>query len=164
MGKMKGIVKQIHAALLKQGKTVAVAESCTGGLLSNLLTGIPGSSAYFIFGAVTYANSAKHKILGIPFSTINRYGAVSKQIATAMAKNVKKIAGSNYGIGITGIAGPTGGSIKKPVGTVFIAIAAKASTLCRKYHFHGSRAFVRQQTAKETLKLLNYLVGEGLNL
>lgn len=102
-----------------------MAESCTGGLLSNLLTQIPGSSKYFILGVVAYSNQAKENILKIPRDIIVKKGAVSKNVAELLAKAVRLMAKTDFGIGITGTAGPTGGSREKPVGTVFIAIDTK---------------------------------------
>jgi len=135
-------------------KTIAVAESCTGGLTSYLLTEKSGSSKYFMLGVVAYSNQAKAKILGIPQGLIRKKGAVSSDVALLMAKNVRTIAKTDFGVGITGIAGPTGGSKEKPVGTVFIAIANKDHTVSRKFLFKGNRSSVRKQAALKALKLL----------
>lgn len=117
------------ARLLKEGgATVAVAESCTGGLVADLLTSVPGSSAYFLFAAVTYANQAKIDVLGVPPETIETYGAVSEETARAMAEGVRHLAGATYGIATSGIAGPDGGTAEKPVGTVCIGIATPDKT------------------------------------
>ncbi|MCM8795528.1 MAG: CinA family protein, partial [Candidatus Omnitrophica bacterium] len=118
----QSIVKQLHLSLLKKQKTIAVAESCTGGLVSYLLTQNPGSSRYFLLGIVAYSNEAKEKILNVPPSLIFKKGAVCKEVAFFLAENVRKITQADFGIGLTGIAGPTGGTKRKPVGTVFIAI------------------------------------------
>ena len=141
-------------SLLKSGKTIATAESCTAGLLSSLLTQAPGSSKYFILGAATYSNEAKKKILGIPASIIRKNGAVSKETALLMTKNVRKLAKADFGISITGIAGPTGGSLAKPVGTAFIALSSKNKNICKKFVFKGSRNAVRKQATLKALKLL----------
>ncbi|MFA5100616.1 MAG: CinA family protein [Candidatus Omnitrophota bacterium] len=151
---MQDIIRQIHTLLLRQKQTVSVAESCTGGMISSLLTSRPGASAYFMLGAVVYNNRAKHTVLSIPLSLINRHGAVSKQIADAMALAVRKLAKTDIGIGITGIAGPTGGTSRKPVGTVYIATATHNKTICKKYNFRGSRSDIRNQATLAALALL----------
>jgi len=155
---MQPIVIQIHNLLIKSGKTISVAESCTGGLLSTLLTQISGSSKYFTLGAVTYSNKAKEDILKIPVKLITTHGAVSKEITQKMAQSVRKIAKTDFGIGITGIAGPTGGTPLKPVGTVFIAISDKNKTVVRKFIFSGNRISVREKFALKALELLKRLI------
>lgn len=155
---MERIVNQIHGLLLKNKKTIAIAESCTGGLLSSLLTRIPGSSQYFILGVVAYSNKAKEAILKIPSSIITKNGAVSKQVAIKMARNIRKLAKAELGIGITGIAGPTGATPSKPVGTVFIAIDTKNKKTCKRFHFTGNRINVRKNAALKSLDLLKLLV------
>ena len=151
---LQHIISQTHKALIKSSKTIAVAESCTGGLLSAMLTELSGSSKYFTLGIVTYSNYAKEKILGIPSSILASKGAISEEVAKLMAQKVRKLAKTDFGIGITGIAGPSGGTLRKPVGTVFIAVAAKNKTLCKEFHFTGSRSNIRRKSATETLKLL----------
>lgn len=152
---MQNIILQIHKRLLKTAKTVAVAESCTGGLLSSMLTQTPGSSRYFMLGAVTYSNQAKRDILKIPASVIRIKGAVSKETALLMAGNVRRLAKTDLGIAVTGIAGPTGGTPQKPVGTVFIALSSKNKSTCKKFVFKGSRSAVRKQACLKALQLLN---------
>ena len=152
---MQNLIKQLHTRLLKAGSTVATAESCTAGLLSSLLTKFSGSSLYFILGVATYSNKAKTKVLGIPASTIRKYGAVSKKVALLMAKNVRKLAKADVGMSITGIAGPTGGSLAKPVGTVFIALSSKNKITCKKFIFKGNRNAIRKQANLRALELLN---------
>jgi PncC family amidohydrolase len=151
---MQDISNQIHKFLIKKQKTVAIAESCTGGLVSTLLTKIPGSSKYFILGTVTYSNKSKEDILKIPRKVITQNGAVSGIVARLMAKNIRKISGADFGIGITGIAGPGGAMPSKPVGTVFIAMESKKMALCKKFCFSGDRARVRKKAALASLKLL----------
>lgn len=151
---MQDITNQIHNLLIKNKKTVAIAESCTGGLISSLLTQISGSSAYFILGVVAYSNKAKKGILKISPSEIARYGAVSKIVALSMAEKIKRLSGADFGIGVTGIAGPAGGSPKKPKGTVFIAVADNHKLICRKFIFKGNRAKIRKVAALKTLQLL----------
>ena len=151
-------INQIHKLLVKSKKTVAVAESCTSGLLSNFLTQIPGSSKYFILGVVVYSNKAKESILKIPANIIAKRGAVSKNVAELLAKSVRLIAKADFGIGITGIAGPSGGSKEKPVGTVFIAIDSKNKRLCKKFIFTGNRLTVRKKAVLKALELLSGLI------
>jgi nicotinamide-nucleotide amidase len=155
---MELIVKQLHRRLLQKRKTVAVAESCTGGLLSSLLTDSPGSSGYFLLGIVAYSNKAKEKLLQIPGRLIKAKGAVSPEVACAMAVSVKKIAAADFGIGITGIAGPTGASRSKPVGTVFIATASGRRLACTRIKLTGTRKAVRKKSALQALRLLKNLV------
>ena len=155
---MAKISSQIHKILINHGKTISVAESCTGGLLSKLLTELSGSSNFFILGVVPYNNKVKESVLKIPGKIIRKNGAVSAEVAKRMAKSVKKIAKTDFGVGITGIAGPTGGSIQKPVGTVFIAVSDKKQTICRKYIFSGSRSMIRKKSALKALELLINLV------
>jgi len=148
-------IEQITAKLLKQrDKTIAIAESCTGGLLCHKLTNIPGSSGYFKLGIIVYANESKIKILKIPAKTIQAKGAVSKEVALLMAQNIRAIAKSDFGIGITGIAGPTGGTAKKPVGLVYIALTSNKKTILKKFNFKGGRLSIKSQAAQSALKLL----------
>lgn len=113
----------VHQLLTERGKTLAVAESCTGGTIASRFTAMAGSSAYFLAGVVAYANEAKRDILGVSYDDIMRYGAVSEQVARQMAEGAQRITGADYAIATTGIAGPTGGTTQKPVGTVWIAVA-----------------------------------------
>lgn len=152
------IISQIHKLLIKNKKTLAVAESCTGGLVSGLLTSLSGSSQYFILSVVAYSNKAKANLLRIPQRLIAKKGAVSKEIALQMAVSIRKLAKTDFGIGITGIAGPTGDTLQKPIGTVFIAISSKNKTICRKFRFSGNRASIRKKAALETLELLELLL------
>ena len=148
------IARQIHESLIKNKKTLAVAESCTGGLLSKLLTDFSGSSHYFIMGLVAYSNTIKVRILKIPHRIILEKGAVSEEVARLMAKSARKIAKADIGLGITGIAGPCGGSKEKPVGTVFIAIDTQSKHICKKFYFKGNRAAIRKNAALKALTLL----------
>lgn len=155
---MERIVKLIHRLLIKKEKTLAVAESCTAGIVCDLLTRISDSSRYFILGIVAYSNKAKVNILKIPKHIILKKGAVSKEVAALMAKSVRTIAKTDFGIGITGIAGPTGGSKEKPVGTVFIAVDAKNNKICKKFRFEGNRLAIRERAALKSLRLLKLLI------
>lgn len=137
------------------GLTLAVAESCSGGLIAKRITDIPGSSGYFILGVVTYANSAKTRVLGVAAELLEKNGAVSPAVAAAMAKGVRNLAGSDIAIATTGIAGPEGGSAEKPVGTVFIALASAASCEVFRHRFTGDRVSIREATAEAALMLLS---------
>jgi len=152
------IAGQIHKRLLKSGKTVAAAESCTAGLLSSSLTHFSGSSRYFTLGLVTYSNKTKEDILKIPSAIIREKGAVSQEAALLMARNIRNLAKSDFGVSITGIAGPTGGSPRKPVGTIFIALSNKTKTICKKFIFKGNRNSIRKQACLKALELLIKLI------
>jgi PncC family amidohydrolase len=151
---------RLHRLLTAKTQTVATAESCTGGLLAASFTSLGGASAYFLLGMVCYSNAAKTSLLGILPEHISRYGAVSDHIAREMAASVRELAKSDWGIGITGIAGPCGGSPEKPVGTVFIAVSGRKTTLSRHFLFKGSRAGVRQQSVDQALCMLTSLLGK----
>ena len=141
--------------------TVATAESCTGGLLGKMLTDIAGSSTYYRFGWVTYANEAKEQMLGVSADLLNRNGAVSEPVVIAMAQGAKARAQSTYALSISGIAGPEGGTPDKPVGTVWIGMAHPTGSIARKFLFPGDREFIRDRSAKMALTLLRYhLLGE----
>ncbi|PIP20526.1 MAG: competence protein ComA, partial [Candidatus Omnitrophica bacterium CG23_combo_of_CG06-09_8_20_14_all_40_11] len=124
-------------------------------------TQIPGSSQYFILGMVAYSNQAKKNILKIPANIIAEKGGVSKNVAKLLAKSVKSMAKTDFGIGVTGIAGPGGGSKEKPVGTVFIAIDTENKKICKKFNFSGSRLNVRKKTALKALELLSSLIAKS---
>ncbi|MCR6545920.1 CinA family protein [Dehalobacterium formicoaceticum] len=140
--------------LKAKGKTIAVAESCTGGLFSGALTEIPGSSDCFGLGVITYSNLAKHEQLGIPWEILNQFGAVSYQTAFFMAQSVKRLAQSDLGISFTGIAGPSGGTETKPVGLVYMALALEDSCVVRKFYFTGPRHEIRMATVQEGINLV----------
>lgn len=148
----------IKKILTKKNTTLAVAESCTGGLIANKLTNISRASKYFLLGVIAYSNQSKIKILKIKPSTLKKSGAVSENTAVEMAYGVQKLAGSDFALATTGIAGPTGGSKAKPVGTVFIACASKERIICRRFFFRGNRSSIKNQTAKTSLKLLLTLI------
>jgi len=149
----RNIAAITHKFLLKNKLSVAVAESCTGGLVSKLLTDLPGSSRFFLLGIVAYSNLAKKNILKIPAKVLTEEGAVSAKTASLLAKSIRRISGADLGIGITGIAGPTGGSKQKPVGTVFIAMVRKNRSICKEFHFTGDRDAVRKKAAIKALQL-----------
>jgi nicotinamide-nucleotide amidase len=142
--------------------TLAVAESCTGGLIADRLTDIPGSSAFLERGVVTYGNAAKTALLGVPEGVIRGHGAVSPETARLMAEGVRRSAGTDLGLAITGIAGPSGGTEAKPVGTVHVALADGGTTLCRRYAFRWDRRRNKIMGAQSALMiLLRYLRGEA---
>jgi nicotinamide-nucleotide amidase len=134
--------------------TLALAESCSGGLIAKRITDMPGSSAYFSEGIVTYSNAAKSRLLGVPEQLLTDFGAVSSECAAAMAQGVRLASGSDLGLAVTGIAGPDGGSLEKPVGTVFIALATVDGCQARRFQFSGSRDEVRTMTAWSALDWL----------
>jgi nicotinamide-nucleotide amidase len=150
----QSLAEVVGGLLSRQQKTLAVAESCTGGLLAKLLTDVPGSSKYFTYGWVTYSDRAKTSELGVPADMIRQYGAVSEQVARAMAAGARNKAGTDYAISITGIAGPTGGTEQKPVGLVYIGVDSEEGCFTRRCHFSGDRRFIRLRAAQTVLNLL----------
>ncbi len=144
----------IARLLSERRETLAVAESCTGGLVANKLTNVPGSSDFFERGIISYSNRAKISVLGVPGELIEKYGAVSAQVAEAMAEGVRKAAGTDYGISVTGIAGPTGGTVEKPVGLVYIGYADKNGAISEKHNFADDRLGNKQRSAQAVLNLL----------
>jgi competence/damage-inducible protein CinA-like protein len=150
----QSLAEVVGEKLAQQRKTVAVAESCTGGLVAKLLTDVPGASRYFTHGWVTYSNEAKIDELGVPAGLIERYGAVSEQVAQSMAQGARKKAGTNLAIGITGIAGPAGGTEQKPVGLVYICVDSSAGCETKRCFFLHNRRFVRLRAAQTALNML----------
>ena len=148
------LAEVVGQKLAQRKKTIAVAESCTGGTLAKLLTDVPGASRYFTNGWVTYSNKAKTSELGIPVDVIEKYGAVSEQIARAMAQYARKRAGTAFAIGITGIAGPTGGSEQKPVGLVYISIDSSIGCETKRFIMPGDRDSIRLRAAQTALNML----------
>jgi nicotinamide-nucleotide amidase len=136
------------------GYTLAVAESCTGGLIAERLTEIPGASKYFMEGVVTYSNEAKIRTLGVDKKLLRKHGAVSAEVAEAMAEGIRKRAGTDFGLSVTGIAGPDGGSEEKPVGLVYIALASEVSTEHRRLVIPGDRHLIRWRASQAALDLL----------
>lgn len=148
------LVEQTAKLLTERKLTLAVAESCTGGLLAHQLTSVPGSSSYFLQGLVTYSNRSKSALLGINPDLLRKVGAVSPEVAGAMAQNGRKRAGSDLCLAITGIAGPAGGTVEKPVGLVHIAYASEQELDCRKFNFPGTRQHIQERAAAAALNLL----------
>lgn len=151
--------------LSKWGKTVALAESCSGGLLAKMMTDIAGSSRYFWGSVTSYSNEAKQLILGVKESTLNKYGAVSRQAAGEMARGIKELSKADFGVAITGIAGPGGGTEEKPVGLVYVAIAADDICEVKEMRYGGGRHLIRTLAAKTALDLLRRTLNKerGLN-
>jgi PncC family amidohydrolase len=144
--------------LIKRGLTLAVAESCTGGLVSHRITNVSGSSGYFLGGVTAYANEAKIKLLGVKAETLEKFGAVSLQTVLEMAIGVREVLSADIGISTSGIAGPTGGTPDKPVGTVWIGISSARSGGALVFHFEGDRLSTKEQAAEAALEvLLNHL-------
>ncbi len=144
----------VSRKLINLQKTLALAESCSGGFLSHRLTNIPGSSTYFKAGLVTYSNEAKSGILGLDQGLIETHGAVSEEVAAAMAHQVRQICGTDLGLSITGIAGPGGGTPDKPVGLTYIALQTEGGSFCRRYEFWGSRLEIKERASQTALYLL----------
>lgn len=138
----------------RQRLKLTFAESCTGGLLSSIITNIPGASEVFVGAAVTYANEAKRDVIGVSEEALRQYGAVSEPVARAMAQGVCSTFTADVAASITGIAGPSGGSEEKPVGTVHIGISVRGTVMAHHYVFKGDRQAVRQQSAEKAIDLL----------
>ncbi len=144
--------------LRERGLTIATAESCTGGLIASRLTDVPGSSDYYVGGTVTYSNEEKVRSLGVPEALIEKRGAVSEQVARAMAEGCRRTTGADLAVAATGIAGPTGGTETKPVGLVYLALAAAAGTFGQEQRFHGSRTDVKWRTSQAALDMARLLL------
>ena len=145
----------VCSALLEEKNVMlAVAESCTGGLLSSTLVDVPGSSSYFMEGVVTYSDASKMRRLQVSSSTIRKYGAVSEECAREMALGMRRTSSADYALATTGIAGPGGATKEKPVGLVYIAIAGPDGVICRRLHLTGDRARIREVTVLNALDLL----------
>ncbi|KUK41705.1 MAG: Putative competence-damage inducible protein [Clostridia bacterium 62_21] len=144
----------VGTLLQKCGLTLSVAESCTAGLLGGRITNVPGSSAYFLGGVIAYSNELKERILGVPRETLDRCGAVSEETAVAMVRGVCALTGADIGLAVTGVAGPGGGTSEKPVGLVYIALAAEQHLDCRRFVLPGHRGAVREGTVNTALNML----------
>lgn len=149
-----GIEQVLGDILRSRGETLATAESCTGGMLSSRIVDIPGSSDYFVGGVVSYSNEIKERLLGVRKRDIEEHGAVSRQVARQMAFGAREKLRATYGIGITGIAGPAGGTKEKPVGLVYVALATPDDVLIRRYHLVGGRNAIRTRSATAALNIL----------
>ncbi len=148
------LLDELVLELQNQDIKITCAESCTGGLLASVLTEVSGSSKWFDMGFITYSNEAKHQLLKVELTTLAQFGAVSEQTAEQMAKGALKEANADYALSITGIAGPTGGSKEKPVGTVCFGLSSHDEHLTYTQYFSGARQEVRQQAVMFCLKIL----------
>ena len=151
----KDQIEQLANQLIANNSTVAVAESCTGGLLAQQFTALSGSSKWFECGFVTYSNASKIKMLDVEANVLDKYGAVSAEVAKQMALGVLTHSNADLSASITGVAGPSGGTAEKPVGTVYIGTSMKDySVQVVLHHFHGDRQSIREQSAQAAIKLL----------
>jgi PncC family amidohydrolase len=157
-GKSLNISQKLGKVLTKREMTLAVAESCTGGMVGGMITAAPGSSRYFAGGVIAYDDRIKRRILKVPGSLLRRQGAVSGQTAIAMARGVKRIFKTDCAIAVSGVAGPGGGTKEKPVGLVVIGVAVKNSVRVSEIRVKGNRQQVRRKTVEESLKLLISLI------
>jgi nicotinamide-nucleotide amidase len=160
-GDLIEVVEHLQAACLERGLTVAVAESCTGGLIAAAITEVAGSSGYFLGGVVSYSNEAKEAFLDVPHELLARHGAVSREVAAAMASGARARFEADLGVSVTGIAGPDGGSLEKPVGLVHLGLATAARVETVHEQFGGDRSMIRQAAALRALGLLHAAALEG---
>ena len=152
--------EKLYFNCVKKNLTITTAESCTGGMISSAIVHINGSSQIFKSSVIVYSNDMKSKLLNIPKDLITKHGAVSEIVVHSMAKKSLEIVNSDVSIAVTGIAGPTGGSIDKPVGLVWVGIGTKEKIITKKYQFNGNRLEIRQKTTQESLKLANKVILE----
>jgi PncC family amidohydrolase len=153
-------LKRVIRLLAASGRTLSVAESCTGGALAKALTDPAGSSSYFLGGVTAYSNTMKTSFLGVNPATIARFGAVSEETCREMCLGIRDRAGSSDAVSVTGIAGPSGGTPEKPVGTVYAGFCVGDEVTIRKYRFNGNRAAVRRKTVSSVLMDLAELLGQ----
>jgi len=160
IGGNPALEKQIGALLRKQGKTISVAESCTGGFISHRITNVPGSSNYYDCSVIAYSNQSKITIIHVSPETLKKFGAVSRRTAIEMAQGIKQVSRSDLGLAVTGIAGPGGGTPKKPVGLVYICLASDKSVVCEEFKFKGSRKEIKFQASEAALEMVKkHLMG-----
>ena len=150
--------QEIGELLLKKGSHLVVAESCTGGFLASRITNVPGASRYFECGVITYSDRAKQDWLGVSSKTLKEFGAVSSEVAIEMAQGILERSGADYALSVTGIAGPGGGSLAKPVGTVFIACVGPKEVKVEHHLFSEGRLIFKEKVAEAALKLLKYVL------
>jgi len=146
--------KKIAAFLIKTNRSLALAESCSGGLISHRITQVPGSSRFFLGAVVAYSNHLKSTLINVNEKSLKKFGAVSEQVAIEMAEGIKNISGSDFACAVTGIAGPGGGSSEKPLGLVYIAFMSKKENNCFKFNFTGSREDIKLKTSNEALNII----------
>jgi PncC family amidohydrolase len=156
------IAEEVGELLKSKGMTIALAESCTGGKLGDMITDVSGSSSYFLGGIVSYSNQAKMELLGVDKGTLDSKGSVCEEVALQMATGARKMLHADIGVGITGIAGPTGGTKAKPVGLVYIAVSSDKNAVCTRNLFKGSRHEVKTLSAVKALEVVNgFLLKSG---
>ncbi len=153
------LAERLQAITLAAGLTVSTAESCTGGLVAHALTEVPGSSAYFLGGVVAYADTTKQAALGVPATLIARHGAVSAQVARAMAEGARRVTGSDLAVSVTGVAGPGGGTVAKPVGLTYIAVDGPAGCEVRRFTWSADRSGNKRASAAAAVELLISVAG-----
>jgi nicotinamide-nucleotide amidase len=150
--------QRVGSLLKRVGYTLSTCESCTGGMLGGLITSVAGSSEYFLGGVIAYANDIKMRVVGVRKDILKRYGAVSKTTAREMARGTRERFRSDIAVSITGIAGPSGGTRKKPVGRVYICVATRERTVLRSHLFHGTRKIIREKACLSALHQLEILL------
>ncbi len=146
--------EELGKRLKENGLTITVAESCTGGLLASRITDVAGASAYFLGGVIAYQNEVKKRLLAVPEQVLADTGEVSEETAWAMARGCRQLFGSDIGVSITGIAGPTGGSAEKPVGLTYIAVMTSAGGRCERYHWAGNRVSNKENSIRAALEMV----------
>lgn len=159
MEKLEGLASRVIEIFREKGLSLALAESCTGGMIASCVTGVAGASDIFCGSAVVYINAAKETILGVSRETLEKHGAVSSECAQEMARGARRVYGADVAMSVTGIAGPNGGSEAKPVGTVWFGIATRDGEETFRIHFDGDRASVRGQTTETVLRRLAQIGG-----
>ena len=157
---MTDLATRLQVACLARGVHVATVESCTGGLVGAAITAVPGSSGYYVGGFITYSNDVKRDLAGVPQALLDAHGAVSAQVAVAMADGARTRLGADVAVSVTGVAGPDGGSEAKPVGLTYVGVADARGTDVRRYLWTGDRTANQQDSALAALELLLERVGE----
>jgi PncC family amidohydrolase len=148
------LVARLQERCLELGLNVSTAESCTGGLIAKTITDVPGSSGYFAGGVVSYSNEAKRRLLGVPYAILEAHGAVSAQVARAMALGARERFGADLAVSVTGVAGPDGGTPAKPVGLTYVAVADAEGVEVRRFTWSGDRVANREESARAALEML----------
>lgn len=151
---MQRLEEEVGRLLAEKNLSLGLAESCTGGMIAAVITDVPGSSAYFAGGVVAYDNRVKEGVLGVPRRELEQFGAVSRQVARSMAGGVKKLLKTDFGLAVTGVAGPGGGTPEKPVGLVHVALEGPRGIKNKELRLSGDRAAIRSATVREALQLL----------
>ncbi len=159
----ESIEERVGKRLTEAGLTLAVAESCTGGLIGHRITDVPGSSTYFLGGVIAYAYEAKERLLGVRHSTLYEYGAVSEQTAGEMARGARRVVGADIGIAVTGIAGPSGGLPDKPVGTTWVAVSTRDREWTERHQWDGNRDENKAASVDAALELLLQVLAQAVS-